>query len=316
MSRRSPVRLGLDLPAPAAFSCAAASLIDELINVVDAAEVGGFDAVMVPDHTVMPDMLGGPSAPLFEPLTTLAAIAARTERIGFATSVLANGLRNPALVAKAFTSLDLIAPGRSVLGIGAGWYPPDFTSIGKSFAAPGDRVAMLDEALTIIRSLLRGDETTVHGRWHTTDAARNEPRIGGTGPPIVVGASGDRMLELAVRRGDGVNINCELPALAGRVRALERICREHDRDRDEITVTAPVILLPAEGDAAPLPDDHPFATRMFRGDLPSLADQVMAHVQRSRVDGVHVVLAGERAADPALVRSLGEVLRPAITADR
>lgn len=137
-----------------------------LVELAAAAEAAGIDAVSVVDHVALGGDLGGypygafpggPDAPWLEPLTTLAAFAGRTSRIGLMTGILIAPLRPPALLAKSAATLDQLSGGRLELGVGTGWLPKEYEAVGLDFA---DRGRLLDDALAACRALWRGGATS------------------------------------------------------------------------------------------------------------------------------------------------------------
>ena len=94
-----------------------------------------------------------------------------------ATLVTGNTYRNPALLAKTVTTLDVVSGGRAVLGIGAGWFELEHRALGFEFGTFTDRFDRLDESLQIITPMLRGERPTIDGRWYRTEEAMNEPRL-------------------------------------------------------------------------------------------------------------------------------------------
>jgi len=137
-----------------------------LVDLAAAAEAAAVDAVSVVDHVALGGDLsgypygsfpGGPDAPWLEPLTTLAAFAGRTSRIGLMTGILIAPLRPPALLAKSAATLDQLSGGRLELGVGTGWLPKEYEAVGLDFA---DRGRLLDDALAACRALWRGGPTS------------------------------------------------------------------------------------------------------------------------------------------------------------
>lgn len=165
----------------------------------------GVDWISAWDHFYEAPPAGG-TQPHFEALTTLGALAAETRSARIGCLVFYVGYRNPALLAKAATTLDHISGGRFELGLGAGWHHWEATAYGYDFPALGTRLDMLDEAATIVRSLLTEPRTTFHGRhFRVEDAsclpAPVQPRL-----PLWIGGVGEkRTLRLVARHADGWN---------------------------------------------------------------------------------------------------------------
>jgi probable F420-dependent oxidoreductase len=145
------------------------------------------------------------------PFSSLAAAAAVTTRLRVGTIVLSNDFRHPAIVAHEAASLHLLSGGRFELGIGAGWYQPEYDAAGIAFDPAGQRIARLDEALRIIKGLLAGTPVRHKGGFYRLDGLDLDvlpmPRPGS--PRLLVGAGGPRMLRLAARHADIVGV---LPA--------------------------------------------------------------------------------------------------------
>src|SRR4051794_37652727 len=158
-----------------------------------AAEAGGFGSVWVMDHFFQLPALGGPEEPILESYTLLGALAASTERVHLGALVSGVTYRNPALLAKMATTLDVISKGRAILGIGAAWYEEEHDSLGFAFPPVPERMDRLEEALRICRAMFTDDAPSFEGRFYRIDGARNVPRpLRAGGIPIMVGGSGER----------------------------------------------------------------------------------------------------------------------------
>jgi len=165
----------------------------------------GFDEVAVSEHYT-----GGWA---MEPLAALAFAAANTSRLRILTLVLNNDLRHPAVLAKAMATADVLSAGRVSLGIGAGWLPADYRALGIPFDRPKVRIERLEEGLNIIRSFFAGGTISCIGRHYSVDNLEALPApVQRSGPPILIGAGGPKMLELAGRAADIVGIHVTLGA--------------------------------------------------------------------------------------------------------
>ena len=163
------------------------------LDVVRAVEDLGFDAGWVGDHLVF-------HPPVIEATTALAAAAAATNRMKLGFAVLLGAMREPVWLAKALTSIDQLAPGRVIVGLGAGGeHPPEWRAAGAEIAARGPR---LDELLGLLPDLLTGRSVSHHGRHLSVESPPLRPAMA-TPPPIVVGGRSDAALRRAVRFGDG-----------------------------------------------------------------------------------------------------------------
>ena len=197
------------------------------------------------------DLLNGD---LLESWTTLSALAAVTEHIRLTPMVLANTYRPPALLAKMASTLDVISGGRLELGIGAGGGRGDHQASGYSFPSTRVRVAMLEEAMEVIKRLWTQPKADFQGTYYTLDQASNEPKpLQKPHPPLLIGGHGERYLLKAVaRHADICNIGSEMSLEEHRAKldVLERYCREVGRDPAEIEVTHNARLIISENQQA------------------------------------------------------------------
>jgi F420-dependent oxidoreductase-like protein len=220
---------------------------DYLVGLVQAAESAGFDLVTVMDHFYQIAPNGPEEAPMLEAYTLLGALAARTSRIRLGAMVSGVTYRNPALLAKAVTTLDTISGGRALLGLGAAWNESEHDGYGFDFPTIGERMDRLDEALRICRLMFTEERPSFEGRFHRIDHALNSPRpIQPGGPQIIVGGSGERRtLRLVARYADMSNWWGTLDELEHYGEVLGRHCEAEGRDPSTITrtVMAPVVLI-------------------------------------------------------------------------
>jgi probable F420-dependent oxidoreductase len=231
------VRIGLALPQYD-FSVPGESPLrwDTLLDHARKAEELGFDSLWLSDHLFL-DLAKyrGPPEPrgIYEPLVTLAALARTVTRPRLGTLVMCEALRPASVLAKALATLDRISGGRLDVGLGAGWYPPEYEAVGLSFPPPGERLARLAEAVEVVRGLLGGGPLTFEGRYHRAAGAVNlPPALQEPHPPVFVGGKGDRLIQLAVEHADGWN-TCWAwtpDAYRDRLDVLERSCDKVGRD--------------------------------------------------------------------------------------
>jgi probable F420-dependent oxidoreductase len=237
-----PMRIGLALPQYD-YSVASESPLrwETIVEYALAAERSGYDSLWLSDHLFLDlEKYGGSSTRqgVFDPLTTLAALATVVTRPRLGTLVLCEALRPAAVLAKSLASIDQLCQGRLDVGIGAGWYEPEYRAIGMAMPGPGERLARLREAVSVLRGLLGGGPCTFAGRYHRAFGARNEPAaVQRPTPPIIVGGKGDRLLELVAACADGWN-TCWVwtpAAYRERLEVLERACEAVGRDPATIT---------------------------------------------------------------------------------
>ncbi len=167
------------------------------VKLAQTAEALGYDTFAIPDH--LGNQVG--------PIAALGALAVATDKIRLATSVLANGWRHPAILAKEATTIDVLSRGRLELGIGAGWMKEEFDKAGIEYESPGTRIRRLDESLTILDGLMRGKEVTFAGEFYSINGLVGTPRPRqGPRPPIAVGGGGPKMLALAAKHADIISV--------------------------------------------------------------------------------------------------------------
>lgn len=185
---------------------------DRLLPLARLAEEHGWDSVSLPDSVFFPENVSGDypftpdgnrfwsaETPFVDPLVSIPAIAAVTERLRFNTSVLKTPLREPLLVAKSVGSIAAMFPGRVDLGVGLSWIPEEFEWLGQDMSTRGKR---LDEQIDIMRLAFAGGWFEYHGAHYDFDRIRLEPSP--TEPvPILVGGHSDAALRRAANRGDG-----------------------------------------------------------------------------------------------------------------
>jgi alkanesulfonate monooxygenase SsuD/methylene tetrahydromethanopterin reductase-like flavin-dependent oxidoreductase (luciferase family) len=170
-------------------------------------------------------------------LVTLAALARTFPRMRIGTLVLCEALRPASVLAKGLCTLDRISNGRLDVGVGAGWYEPEYEAIGMTLPSPGERISRIGEAVEVLRGMLDADAdeqpVTVDGTFHGAFGARSlPPAVQRPRPPVFIGGKGDRLLRLVAERADGWNTCWAWTPEAYRERldVLERECDRIDRD--------------------------------------------------------------------------------------
>lgn len=201
------------------------------------AENSGFDTVLVMDHFYQLPMLGTPDDPMIECYTLLAALAQHTSRVRLSALVTGNTYRNPTLLAKIVTALDLVSEGRAQLGIGAGWFELEHDSLGYEFGTFTDRFEKLEEALQIILPMLRGEQPSLQGKWYQVRDAINSPAPLGRIPVMIGGGGEKKTLRMVARYADESNLICAPADIGRKLDALAAHCETYGRDPAEITVS-------------------------------------------------------------------------------
>lgn len=188
--------------------------------------------------------------PTYEGWTTLAAMAVVVRRARVGCMVGGVTYRNPAILAKMAVTIDHISNGRLDFGLGAGWHEAEHRGYGIEFPSPGTRVAMLDEALTVIRRLWTEESVTFSGRFFTLENALCEPKpIQRPHPPIVIGGTQPKMLRVIARHANEWNMpNHQGPKEWAQVSArLDEACAEVGRNPAAIGRSVQLFLHPAQG---------------------------------------------------------------------
>ncbi len=228
---------------------------DTMLAVARAAEAAGFESVWYEDHFMWrDDERPEKASPRLECLTTLAALAAATERVKLGSLVLGVPYRNPALVAKMWTTLDVISHGRAIVGLGAGWHEQEFRAYGWPFGTVAERMERLEEAVQIVDRLLTERPASFVGKHYAIDRALNDPpTVQLPRPPIMIAGNGERRtLRLAARYADLCNVYGSVEDVARKFAVLRRHCEEVGRPYEAVTRTVNLWLVGArdEADAA------------------------------------------------------------------
>src|SRR3954453_623661 len=242
---QAPVRFGLQLwPQHTAWPAFRDAAI--------AADRRDWDGIWTWDHLLA---IQGPwEQPIFEGWTSLAAVAAVTQRVRVGLMVGANTFRNPGLTTKLATTLDHVSNGRAVLGIGGAWFEREHEAFGIPFgASPGERLDWLEESVALMRRLLDGEHVTHEGSFYKLTDALCEPRPIQPRLPILVGGSGPKKtLRTTARHAQAWNTNGDVETVKGQLETLAGHCAEAGRDLSEIelTISFPTIIRDRAEDAA------------------------------------------------------------------
>ena len=214
-------------------------LFERIASLAVAGEAAGFNSIWVMDHFWQLPPLGGPHQPMLEAYTLLGGLAARTERATLGALVTGVTYRNPAILAKQVTTLDILSSGRAVLGIGAAWYEEEHDGLGVPFPPVAERMDRLEEAIQICRAMFTEEAPSFKGRYYSIDGALNLPRpVQPGGPPILVGGTGPRRtLRLVAKYADMCNIQGGPETIQRHLEILKGHCADVGRDPSEIRVT-------------------------------------------------------------------------------
>jgi F420-dependent oxidoreductase-like protein len=209
-----------------------------LADVAAAADDAGFDRISVMDHVWQITAIGPPEHEMLEAYTTLGYLAAHTRRAKLLTLVTGVVYREPGLLAKAVTTLDVLSGGRAMLGIGAAWNADEAEGLGLPFPSTAERFERLEEALQIYRQMVQGDEAPYRGRHYRLARPLNSPApLSRPHPPLLIGGGGEKKtLRLVARYADACNLFAR-PDLEHKLDVLRRHCDDVGRDYDEIEKT-------------------------------------------------------------------------------
>jgi F420-dependent oxidoreductase-like protein len=209
-----------------------------LAEVGAAADEAGFDRISVMDHLWQIGVIGPPEQEMLEAYTALGFLAAHTKRAKLLTLVTGVVYREPGLLAKAVTTLDVLSGGRAMLGIGAAWNEEESRGLGLFFPPTAERFERLEEALRICKQMFAGDETPFEGRHYRLGRLLNSPLpLTPGGPPILIGGGGEKKtLLLVAKYADACNLFPGPDALR-KLDVLKAHCAAVGRDYDEIEKT-------------------------------------------------------------------------------
>jgi F420-dependent oxidoreductase-like protein len=210
----------------------------DLTTIAQAAETAGFDRLSVMDHFFQIRMIGPPEREMLEAYTTLGYVAGKTSRIRLLTVVTGVIYRQPGLLAKEVTTLDVLSGGRAMLGIGAAWNEEEARGLGFPFPPLAERFERLEETLQIVLQMWSDNDGPYHGRHYQLERTLNSPQpLQQPHPPILIGGSGERKtLRLVAQYADACNL-FSTPDLAHKLDVLRSHCEAVGRDYDSIEKT-------------------------------------------------------------------------------
>jgi F420-dependent oxidoreductase-like protein len=230
-------RLGYQIPNFTYPGVGPADLFESIAAQAAAADRSGFDTVLLMDHFYQLPHIGPPDNYMLECYTTLGAIARETNTVRLAALVTGNTYRNPTLLAKTVTALDIVSQGRAQLGIGAGWFELEHKSLGFEFGTFTDRFEKLEEALQIILPMLRDERPSLAGKHYDVENAINQPPPVGHIPVMIGGAGEKKTLRMVAQYADESNLTSPSNEIPRKLDALAAHCERLGRSRAEIAVS-------------------------------------------------------------------------------
>jgi F420-dependent oxidoreductase-like protein len=289
------MEIGLHI-ADFTFPGGPAGLRDDLTRIVTTAEEAGFEKVSVMDHLWQIGILGPPEHEMLEAYTTLAYLAARTSKVDLVSWVTAVVYREPGMLAKLVTTLDVLSGGRAWLGIGAAWNDHEAHGLGLPFPPTAERFERLEETLQICLQMWSEDDGPYNGKHYQLERTLNSPQaLTKPHPPILIGGGGEKKtLRLVAKYAQACNL-FPSPELAHKLDVLREHCVREGRDYDEIEKTVMLPLDPGE-----------------RGEN---IDSILENLQKMAALGIshaHGIVPGVWKLDP--LTTLGREVVPAIAA--
>lgn len=286
---------------------------DTALALVRACEEAGLDSVWVADHFMFVDEEHPErEVPILESFVTLGAMAAVTDRIRIGQLVVGAPYRNPALLAKACTTLDVISHGRSIIGLGAAWHEPEFVAYGWPFPPLRERFEMLEEAVQVVDRMLTQRPASFSGKHYTVRDAYNDPRpVQRPRPPVLIGGSGEKVtLRLVAAHADMCNVAGDPAEVERLFGVLAAHCEALGRPFEEITRCNHVSILIAadEDELAAKKERHP--------DFTGIAGTPETVVERLReyaaVGSQYVTFTLADPEDLEAIRLIGKVVAPGV----
>ncbi len=221
---------------------------NKAVEIAVKAEELGFDSIWVYDH--FHNVPVPAHEAVFECWTTIAAISQRTSRIRLGQMVGCNSYRNPGLLAKITSTVDVISGGRLDWGIGAGWYENEYRGYGYEFKKPSDRIGMLRETVEIVKSMWTNAETTYEGKYYRLERANCDPKpLQKPTPPVWIGGGGEKVtLRVVAEHADVSNFGSSVEEFVRKREILKGHCAAIGRDEEPIrkTVSSEIFIRETE----------------------------------------------------------------------
>jgi F420-dependent oxidoreductase-like protein len=256
------------------------NLAQDLRRVVTAAEAAGFARVSVMDHVWQISVVGPPEHEMLEAYTALGYLAACTSRVELVSWVTAVVYREPGLLAKLVSTLDVLSEGRAWLGIGAAWNEDEARGLGLPFPPTAERFERLEEALQICLQMWSGDEGAFSGKHYRLGRTLNSPQpLSRPHPPILIGGGGEKKtLRLVAQYAQACNL-FPSPDLEHKLDVLREHCDAVGRDYDEIEKT---VMFPLD------PGPRGENVDAILSELQRLAGLGISYVHGRVADVVHI----------------------------
>lgn len=308
------IRLGLQINN-FSYGSGVGDLFPTVVKQAQEADASGFDSVFLMDHFYQLPGIGTYDQPMLEAYTTLGALANATTKVQLGTLVTGNTYRNPTLLAKAITTLDVISAGRAILGIGTGWFELEHDQLGYEFGTFTDRFKKLNEALEIILPMLKGDRPTFSGEYYRVSEALANPRFRDH-IPLMIGGSGEKKtIPLAAKHFDHLNVIAGFDELARKVAVVKENCEKIDRDPATLETSMLVGVVFGEGVTSSMIPEGMDQRVIAAGSAAEAADQIKSKVFDAGIDGVILYVPTQLIGyQEGNISALGQALSPLVTA--
>jgi F420-dependent oxidoreductase-like protein len=290
----------------------------DILSIWTEAEALGFDSAWDFDHFA--PIRGDINGPCLEGWTLLSALAARTQKIRIGALVTGNTYRNPALLAKMATTVDIISGGRLYLGIGAAWFEPEHLAYGFPFYTAKERAARLGESLEVITKLWTQNHPTFKGQYYSIiDAPYNPPNVQQPHPPIVIGGQGKKwIMPLVAKYADAWNvpIGVSPKGIQNRMKIVRDECARIGRQPCDIEVQAFLILysisdVPLAGPVlrfgARMLTDKRIAGSVLAGSPKENTEKIQSNVDAG---ATHIIMNIQPPYDPEMLRRFAKEVMP------
>jgi len=290
----------------------------EILSIWKEAEALGFDSAWDFDHFA--PIRGDINGPCLEGWTLLSALATHTQKLKIGTLVTGNTYRNPALLAKMATTVDIVSNGRLYLGIGAAWFEAEHVAYGFPFYTAKERAERLGEALEVITQLWTKDHPTYMGKYYSlVNAPFSPPNVQQPHPPIVIGGKGKKWIMPLVGKyanAWNVPIGVTPKGIKDRMAIVQQACTEAQRPSCDIEIQAFLVLysitdVPLAGPAlrmgARLMTDKRIARSVLAGSPQEITERIREYVDAG---ATHIIMNIQPPYDPALLRRFATEVMP------
>lgn len=286
---------------------------DTTLAVARACEQAGLDSIWMPDHFMFTDPAHvQDQRPVMEAFVILSALAATTTKIRLGELVTGMPYRNPALLAKMCTTLDIVSHGRTIVGLGAAWHEPEFVGYGWPFPPVRERMEMLEEGVQIMDLMLRQTNTDFNGKHYNLKNAGNAPLpVQKPRPPIMIGGGGEKAtLKLVAKYADYCNVFGDPAQVTHKYAVLREHCEAVGRPYGEITLTNFVEILVGRDEAEVAAKRERFPN--FKGVIGTPQQVIDQLGEYAKVGSKHILFHMPDAEDLAPLELLGEAVIPKI----